>query len=427
LKRWSRDWLEQAGVNTMAARYALADGAAAGRGRPPIARFTVEQSAAAEQPTLRPHRIAIGLYDRAPGELRLRRRFETDVEGAETRIPDLEGESEPDLILLNDQDLTYAKIRLDPRSRDTIEDALATLPDPLARVLIWNAVWDEVRDAVTPASRYVDLVLGGIHGESDPGVMRSLLGNLAAAIALYRVPEARAADRQRVASAALGVLEKAAPGSDEQLIWAKAFVSAARIPEHVGRLRDWLGGAHLVPGLAVDRELRWQIIIALAGLGHLEEDVIAAELAREASDWAQRQAAAARAARPTAAAKAAAWTAIAETPATPLATMRALMSGFMRLDQEAVITPYVERYFAALRPLWAARDPELVIAFAGAMYPSVLIQPEILDRTAAELAKGELAPPIRRRLLEQQDQVARALRAQAADRKEKEAAPCSVR
>ncbi len=436
LHRWSRDWLEQAGVNTMAASYALADSASThstgadirpGGDRPRIGRFTVEQSASSEQPTLRPHRIAIGIYDHAPGELRLRRRFEADVEGAETRIPDLEGEPEPDLILLNDQDLTYAKIRFDRRSRATIESSLATLGDPLARVLIWNAVWDEVRDAVTPASRYVDLVLGSIHGESDPGVMRSLFGNLGTAITYYRTPEDRATERQRVATAALAALEAAAPASDVQLIWAKAFVSTARLPEHLRRLRDWLQGANLVPGLAVDRELRWQITVALAALGALDEDEIGAELARERSDWSQRQAAGALAARPTPAAKAAAWTAIAETPETPLATMRAHMAGFMRSDQEAVIAPYVERYFAALRPLWASRDPELVIAFAGSMYPGILVQPELLALTSAELSKGDLAPPIRRRLLEQQDQVARALRAQAADRKGKEAAPCSAR
>jgi aminopeptidase N len=410
LERWAAVWLERAGINTLSARTQLAD-------QSRIDRFTIAQTAPQGWPTLRPHRIGVGLYDVTGGNLVRRRLVATDVEGEETRVPALEGETMPDLILVNDEDLTYTKIRLSESSRRTMLASLSTLADPLARVLLWNAAWDEVRDGEGPAREYVSLVLQNLGGEDDSGVLRSLLGQAQLAVTFYVSAEHRAAEREKVAAAAAAALATAPPASDHQLVWAQTFVRAARNPAHLGRLREWLLGNGLPPGLTLDRDLRWLVVVALSTLGLMPEAEIEHELERERNDWSERRAATARAARPLPEAKATAWRAIADDPATPLSTGRALERGFMRSDQDQLLEPYVERYFEVLRRIWQDREPEVALSFAGGMYPTVLVSEALVERTDRELAASALAPPLRRRLLEQRDQVERALRARAADQR----------
>jgi aminopeptidase N len=406
-------WLERAGVNTLSARTRLAGGRQ-------IERFTIDQTAPAGWPTLRPHRIGVGLYDVSGGRLTRRRLVATDVEGAETRVPALEGESLADLILVNDEDLTYTKIRLSEESRRTMLSSLSTLADPLARVLLWNAAWDEVRDGESPARDYVALVLQNLGGEDDAGVLRTLLGQAQMAVTFYVTAEHRAAEREKLAIAADRALASAPPGGDHQLVWAHTFVRCARSRAHLDCLRGWLEGTGLPPGLTIDRDLRWMVVVALSTLGLVPEAEIERELAFERNDWSERRAATARAARPLPEAKAVAWRAIADDPGTPLATVRALERGFMRSDQDQLLEPYVERYFEVLRRIWRDREPEVALSFAGGMYPTVLVSQALVERTDRELAAVALAPPLRRRLLEQRDQVERALRARAADQRGRE-------
>jgi aminopeptidase N len=410
LDRWAEVWLERAGINTLSARTVRADGAR-------IERFSIRQSAPPAWPTLRPHRIGVGLYDFAGGQLTRRRLVDTDIEGEETEVPAITGEAVPDLVLLNDQDLSYTKIRLDEQSHRTMRAGLATLTDSLARVLLWNAAWDEVRDGEGPAHHYVDLVLKNVHGEGDSGVLRSLLSQALMAVAFYVAADYRAEEREKLALASAAAVADAPAGSDHQLVWAQTFVRTARSAKHRHLLRAWLGGGDLPAGLVLDRDLRWLTVVALAALGEVGEAEIERELDHERNDWSERRAATARAARPAAEAKASAWAAIAENPATPLATVRALQQGFMRTDQDRLLEPYVARYFGVLRRIWQEREPEVALSFAGGMYPAVLVSSDLIAQTDAELTAGALAPVIRRRLLEQRDHVERALRARASDRR----------
>jgi aminopeptidase N len=366
---------------------------------------------------LRPHRIGVGLYDFAGGQLTRRRLEDTDIEGEETEVPAITGEAVPDLVLLNDQDLSYTKIRLDEQSHRTMRAGLATLTDSLARVLLWNAAWDEVRDGEGPAHHYVDLVLKNVHGEGDSGVLRSLLSQALMAVAFYVAADYRAEEREKLALASAAAVADAPAGSDHQLVWAQTFVRTARSAKHRHLLRAWLGGGDLPAGLVLDRDLRWLTVVALAALGEVGEAEIERELDHERNDWRERRAATARAARPAAEAKASAWAAIAENPATPLATVRALQQGFMRTDQDRLLEPYVARYFGVLRRIWQEREPEVALSFDGGMYPAVLVSSDLIAQTDAELTAGALAPVIRRRLLEQRDHVERALRARASDRR----------
>ena len=411
LDDWSHRWLETAGVNTMRASF---ETKAAPAGEPPyFASFTVVQSAPPEHDVLRPHRIAIGLYHHDGERLTRRQRVEIDVDGERTVVADLAGRPVPDLVLVNDDDLAYTKIRFDAGSLATVTGHLGRLVDPLARSLCWAATWDMLRDAELSARRYLDLVLDNIATESEISVITSLLTQASSAVIVFGAPHHRQQGRLRLAGAAWRELNAAPPRSDHQLAWARAF-AGARDEAHLAQVRGLLDGSVAVDGLTIDTEFRWHVIESLAAAGAIDDTTIDAEAERDPTDAGLRHAATARAARPLPAAKAEAWQAIVD-PATALATLRAHVRGFQQPDQEGLLAPYVEPYFEALEPMWRSRGQEVAITFAGTMYPATVATPELVARTDAALASGIDAAPLRRLLLEGKDQVERVLRTRAAD------------
>jgi aminopeptidase N len=409
LRAWSEAWLERSGVNTLEASLEL-DGAGARVGA-----FAIGQRAPAAHPVLRPHRVTVGLYGRDGDGLALRERLELDVTGASAPVAELAGLPAPDLALPNDADLTYAKVRLDPRSQTALTDSLGGLRDPLARTVGWGVCWDMVRDAELPTGDYLRLVLRHAAGEREVGVLQDVLAKLRHAVDLYGDPAARLARRARLADVTLAALDRAEPGGDLQLAWARSFIATAGPGEHLGLLQGLLDGAAAVEGLVVDTDLRWEIVRALAAAGAAEEPVIAAELERDPTDAGARNAAAARAARPTGAAKAAAWEAVTGPGAPSRPLLDALSDGFHQPGQEELLEPYAERYFAALGELLGRRDLESMLAFTGRMYPRLLVGDRVLAMTGAWLEANPDAGPLRRRLVERADAVRRALRARAAD------------
>jgi aminopeptidase N len=411
LRPWSRAWLQRAGVNTLEASLEV-DGAGQGAR---VGSFAIDQRAPAEHHVLRPHRVTVGLYERDGDGLALRKRLELDVTGESVPVPELTGLPAPDLALLNDADLTYAKVRLDARSRATLMDSLGRLRDPLARTIGWGVCWDMVRDAELPTGEYLRLVLQHAAEEREVGVLQDVLAKLRHAVDLYGDPAARVARRARLADVTLAALDQTGPGDDLQLSWARSFIATAGAGEHLGLLQGLLDGSAAVEGLVVDTDLRWEIVRALAAAGAADEPVIAAELDRDPTDAGRRNAAAARAARPAAAAKAAAWEAAtgASAPSRPL--LEALSDGFHQPGQEDLLEPYAERFFAELGDLLGRRDLESMLAFAGRMYPRLLVGDRVVAMAGAWLEANPDAGPVRRRLIERTDAIRRALRARAAD------------
>ncbi|MDQ6648532.1 MAG: aminopeptidase N, partial [Actinomycetota bacterium] len=253
LSSWSKEWLETAGVNTLRAGFETDD---AGR----FTVFGITQEAAETHPTLRSHRVAVGLYDRTAHGLVRRDRVELDVVGPRTEVPALVGVRQPDLVLVNDDDLTYAKIRLDERSLATLTEHIGEFRDPLPRALCWAAAWDMTRDAEMAARDYLRLVLAGIGGETDIGVVQSLLRQAMAAVTQYGDPGNREPALRAIAGATAQSMRAAPAGSDHQLAYARAFAATARGEADVAALRGLLSGDRPVAGLTVDTELRWSFL-----------------------------------------------------------------------------------------------------------------------------------------------------------------------
>ena len=397
LGTWSKRWLETAGINTL-------------RAEREAGALAIVQEGPEREPVARPHRLVIGAYGGSP--LRRTERVELDVAGDRTPVEGIPAGAP--LLLVNDEDLTYAKVRLDPTSLATARERLSEIDDPLARAVLWRTAWDLTRDGLLPARHFLDLVLDHVGVETNPSAFQRILAQAAGAVSIYGDPANRIAAGTRFAAAALEALEAAERGSDLQLSWARTFAAAARTGEQLDRVAAILDGSAVVEGLAIDTELRWHLVRALAAAGRAGDAAIAAELERDPTDQGTREAAAARAARPTPDAKAEAWMAIAEDPATRPATFRALLRGFNHPEQEELLEPYAPRFFAALGPFWEERDTALALQFARDGFPSV-VSLRTIELTDAALGDAGLPAPLARPLLEGKDGVTRALRAREAD------------
>ncbi|MFF5188152.1 aminopeptidase N [Streptomyces sp. NPDC000345] len=416
LKAWSKAWLETAGINVLRPEIETdADGV--------VTSFAIRQEAPAlpagakGEPTLRPHRIAIGLYDLDAGSGKLVRaeRVELDVDGELTAVPQLTGTRRPAVVLLNDDDLSYAKVRLDEQSLAFVTEHLGDFESSLPRALCWASAWDMTRDAELPTRDYLSLVLSGIGKESDIGVVQSLHRQVKLAIDLYADPTAREALLTRWTDATLAHLRAAAAGSDHQLAWARAFAATARTPEQLDLLESLLDGSQTIEGLAVDTELRWAFVQRLAAVGRFDEAEISGEYERDRTAAGERHAATARAARPTPEAKAEAWASVVESDKLPNAVQEAVIGGFVQTDQRELLAPYTEKYFEVVKDVWDSRSHEIAQQIAVGLYPTVQVSRETLDRTDAWLAAAEPNAALRRLVSESRSGVERALKAQAAD------------
>jgi len=407
LSNWSAQWLQRAGINSIRADFTLDD-----EGR--YASFGLVQSAPPDNDVLRDHRLAIGLYGVEGDKLIRVDRIELDVTGARTDVPELIGVVQPDLLLVNDDDLTYCKVRLDDRSLRTVTARIADLTDSLPRALCWSAAWDMTRDGEMAARDYLRLVLNGIGGESDIGVLLSLHRQALGALTQYADPGWAPVGWQEFAAAAHQAMRAAAPGSDCQLAWMRAFASAARSPEHLSVLRGVLAGTEVIEGLPVDAEMRWALLHALVATGMAGDDEIAAESERDPTASGKRRTATARALRPTAAAKADAWWLATEDDELPNATNEAIIRGFTHPAQEELLLPYVARYFEVVQEVWDRRSGELAQNVAVGLFPDVVSQ-SVVDAADAFLANPAVPPALRRLVAEGRAETARALRARARD------------
>ncbi|MQY15097.1 Aminopeptidase N [Streptomyces sp. RB5] len=423
LKTWSKAWLETAGINVLRPEIETDDSGAitsfAVRQEAPAlpagAKGTASDDAAPPRGTLRPHRIAIGLYDLVDDRLVRGERIELDIDGELTKVPQLTGVRRPAVVLLNDDDLSYAKVRLDPQSLAVVTKHLGDFESTLPRALCWASAWDMTRDGELATRDYLDLVLSGIAKETDIGVVQSLQRQTKLAIDLYADPAWREEGLARWTEATLDRLRAAVPGGDHQLSWARTFAATARTPEQLDLLAALLDGSQTIEGLAVDTELRWSLLHRLAATGRAGETEIAAELAADPTAAGERHAASARAARPDAGAKAAAWASVVEGDQLANAVQEAVIGGFVDTDQRELLAPYTEKYFASIAGVFATRSHEIAQQIVVGLYPAVQVSQATLDATDAWLASADPAPALRRMVVESRAGVERALRAQAAD------------
>ncbi len=416
LRGWSRVWLEEAGVTVLRPQIETDH-----RGR--ITTFHIAQEAPDTHPVLRPHRLAIGLYHlTGDGTLERTSRIELDVDGPATPVPELVGLDSPALILLNDDDLAYAKVRLDERSLANAVDHLKDFTESLPRALVWGATWDMTRDGEWPAGRFVDLVLKNIAAETHSSVLLVLLRQLTTAVS-YVDPRFRRDTEERIAEALWTGAREPGRSSDARLQLVKAFATFAITPAQQQTLQGLLDGSMTLPGLTVDTDLRWELLTALVTTGAVGTEAIEAELQRDPTATGQRAAAAARAAIPTAAAKEQVWADAITADRLPNAVHRAVIAGFNRVKDPALLAPFARRYFEAIEQVWEDHTHEMAQNVVVGLYPGAVADiddsagVDVVAETAAFLRDlGDRKPALRRLVTESADGVRRRLHAQRVDR-----------
>jgi aminopeptidase N len=418
LSTWSKFWLETAGVNTLKPVVSVDDAGV-------ITSFEITQTAIDEQPTIRPHRLAIGFYDvvdgspntGVPGDLSPKvvrtHRLELDIDAdSSTSVPELVGLKRPALILLNDDDLAYAKIRMDEQSWEFAIDKLADIDDPLARALVWGAAWDATRDAEVAPSDYVDLVLGNIATETESTTIRLSLTQLTQVARLYVAPEKRAETIERVGDALWELARGAAAGSDAQFQFVKFFANIPSTPAHAATLRGLLDGSVKLDDLVIDDDLQWELLEGLVLLGEAGEAEIVAQFDKDMTANGQQAAARARATGDKKAALDAALT----DASIPNVILRASGMGYHHVNDPGALEPLVEPYFEALDRIWKERSYKIAEYVILGFYPAPLGSQELADATKAWLAAHPDIPALRRLVIENLAGVERALQAQARDR-----------
>jgi len=404
VRAFAAQWLQTAQVNTLRAEVEVADDGT-------YAAVAVRQEASPEHPTLRTHGMAIGLFDLEGDRLVRRGRFEVEVVGPRTPVPALTGERVPDLLLLNDDDLTYAKVRFDARSAATVRDHLARLPEPLARALCWASLWDMVRDAELPARDFLRIVVNALPSESDPSLVATTLAHAESALMVFADPGWAPEGWQMLAKTASAVV---ATPSASQRTWADTYIRATRSASDLSTVAGWRAGRGVPEGLEVQHDLRWQILQALVASGTAGPDEIDAEAASDPTVNGETAAMVARALIPTAEAKAAAWALIVD-PATKLHLRRGALLGFQHPTQTALTAPYITAYLDVLDEIWHDWEfsPARLIVVYG--YPGLQVAPDTLDRVDRWLAERDVPAALRRLISDRRDDMQRALAARARD------------
>ena len=423
LSGWGAQWLKTTGLNLLRPSFEVdADGA--------FTRFDVVQGGARPGAgELRTHRIAVGVYDDDGGDdddgggdpagtkLVRTHRVEVDVTGERTAVPELVGVPRGKLVLVNDDDLTYCALRLDPNSLATLVDRIGDIAEPLPRTLCWSAAWEMTREAELKARDFTTLVAGGFGAETEIGVVQRLLLQAQTAVASY-ADEQWAGERgwPMLVDALLARLASAPAGSDEQLAAVNALSASVLHTSVLDSMRDVRQGIDVPDGLTVDTDLRWRLLHALVAHGAASAAEIDEELQRDPTSTGQRQAERARALVPTLAAKEQAWQRAVHDDEIPNAVQEAIISGFSHPAQRGLLGGFVEQYFAEVGEVWARRTSERAQSVVVGLFPSWAVDKSTVEAADAWLADDSHPPALRRLVTEGRAGIVRALGAREFDR-----------
>ncbi|MEV0647423.1 aminopeptidase N [Phytomonospora sp. NPDC050363] len=399
---WSQAWLRHPQVNTLRPRTVIENGE--------YRKVAIVQTAPDEYPTLRPHRLGAAVY-RLEGDRVVATRTVVDVEpgDGETPVPEFTGEP-AGLVLLNDGDRTWAKIRFDEYGKALLPEILPVLDDSLARALVWSAITDATRDAELPARDALALVAAGLPTETEVGVFEDLARFITGSLTTrFLAPEARAEAESVLVDACRKAMAAGEPGGGRQLAAARLLIACTG---DAGLLEEWLAGKDVPEGLALDTDLRWAVVYRLVVLGHADDARIAAEAGRDPSAQGAEWAARIRAARPTAEAKAEAWRLLTEGEVSGRIAA-ATAEGFWHAEQAEVCAPYVERFLADASVIFGRLTPQVAGPVIRAAFPAYAVDEPTVGAAVRLLADETLAPVLRRTLADAADELRRAVAVRA--------------
>ena len=418
LSSWTRLWLQEAGVTTLRLEIVTdADGV--------ITQAAVRQEIPADSPaSLRPHRVAIGSYSPtgrgADTHLERTNRIELDVDGELTQVPELVGAKRADVLVLNDDDLTYAKVRLDEESLSHGLTHIEAFAESLPRSIVLASAWDMVRDGELAASHFLKAALQALDVEEHSSVIQGLLGRITTCLSAFLPPAVRRDLAPGTADRLLELARAAQAGSDKQLQLVRAVAAHAVTGEQLDVVAGFLEGTSALEGLDVDQDLRWDLLTGLVAAGRFGEERIHAEEARDRTTTGRERAAEARAAIPTPEAKEATWRALVDDASMPNETQVRVLRGLTSVERRPdLLVPFVSEYVEAIDSLWSSRTFHMAENLLTGLWSCATVGLDGADPAAALegwLESHAQAPAALRRIVrENLDDTRRVARAQAAE------------
>ena len=418
LSSWTRLWLQEAGVTTLRLEVVTdADGV--------ITQAAVRQEIPADSPaSLRPHRVAIGSYSPtgrgADTHLERTNRIELDVDGELTQVPELVGAKRADVLVLNDDDLTYAKVRLDDESLSHGLTNIETFAESLPRSIVLASAWDMVRDGELAASHFLNAALQALDVEEHSSVIQGLLGRITTCLSAFLPPAVRRDLAPGTADRLLELARAAQAGSDKQLQLVRAVAAHAVTGEQLDVVAGFLEGTSALEGLDVDQDLRWDLLTGLVAAGRFGEERIHAEETRDRTTTGRERAAEARAAIPTPEAKKATWRALVDDSSMPNETQVRVLRGLTSVERRPdLLVPFVSEYVEAIDSLWSSRTFHMAENLLTGLWSCATVGLDGADPAAALegwLESHAQAPAALRRIVrENLDDTRRVARAQAAE------------
>lgn len=400
LGEWARLWLETPSLNTIAAEWD-ADGDR-------VSRMVLVQTAPEEYPTLRPHRLDLALVRDVDGRLEVET-FPVRVEGRETEVPEAIGRPKPDLVFPNWGDHAYAKIALDPLSAAWVRQNIERVEDTLLRQLLWSSLWNMVRDQQLKSTEFLAIVREKAATEQVE-LVDGILGQATAALARYVPEEMKDEEGHKLFEAVLEGLRQA-PAGDAKIIWMRALIASAIVPEDIAVLGRLADGEEAIEGLTVDQDMRWSIAAKYVAYDLPgAQDRVEREAERDPSDRGQRARLRCETSAPKPEVKHAAWERFNGEGYGTLKMTEAAMSGFLWSKQRDLLEPYVEKFFEQVPEIVRTKDREYYSSYFGALFPGYRVEREILERSKRLLEEvGDELPTLARMLREANDDLARAI------------------
>lgn len=359
LDSWSKLWLETSGINTLTTSLETDNEGS-------ISSFKILQKPSEGNGVLRPHRIEVGFYNLDKSTVKREGMFDVEVRPeAETEVFEIEGKKRPDFILINDEDLTYAKLRFDPASLAFLEKHISDFKDPLPRAITSLALWDMTRDGEYPAEKFVEVIFSQLETETQSTVFKTMLGNLLIALREYVPSDKRGKMLEEAAKRFWQMAENAEPGSDRQFQLVDAYLSLGSDPAFEGNARGLLKGSVTLPGFKVDNNMRWSIVIALAHVGAIDQNEIDLQLSKDESIQNKEFSYKAKAILPTREAKAWAWDQAINNLSLTNSQLGCIVTGFAGDEDPALYAPYVDLYFDNINSIWSSRTFHMAETLLG--------------------------------------------------------------
>ena len=407
LQDWARAWLETAGPSTL--RVKRSEGG-----------FMLEQEsidAISGQPALRPHRVNVGFYELQSDALVRTRLEEVTLAG---RTLTLAAQGDYDLVLANDDDLTYALVELDENEVSTALRYVSTIANATSRAVVWSALWAGVRGARLNPRDYVNAVAEQVPAENDDAVASDLIANALDALLYYMATPERKIEAKRFANHAIDAIGRS-QSQDRKREWAVAATRALNIAgsptdDQMQFLRD-LESANS-PLLTVGPNLAWRARITLAALGAITRKDIALHLQADPSGEAEVFALQAISALPGRIERQKAWTRILEED---LANekMSAILAGLSAGAIGHDATGFAGDFFDLAGQYWNSHTIGMGRRFVAGAYPRVIDANRPEEAAALRymaswwISANESAPPALVRLMrEAADNLERSFRIQ---------------